>query len=193
MESGAWQFPATRPLTKLKWEDQGTFFMGANDPTKPNQALNGPEDQPADFTKVDIDDLFDRLLTAKEKPTKTSKASAAEPIAIAGYGRIERMTMPEGWKEVEGEDRSLWQFSVEGRPEVAICLPAGFRPLSEEVAERVSAVLSKPAHVLTPTELKSLNELLMERGEPQKFKMVVARTVELNARKVIVVEGRFAE
>ena len=119
---------------------------------------------------------------------------------IKNLGQINDITLPEGW--VGGEpyrftssvgSRSFRAIHPADQP--GICLGFYYRglPVSNESANNFNSLLAKSSHVLTAAEVLSVSEILRDKSSRQDFTIMVARTEDINGKRVLVVEGRYKE
>ena len=118
-----------------------------------------------------------------------------ESISI---GQVSAMSLPPGWKEGKPEKSgtgtsSFREFHPEERPDAKLCFYYRGRRLSEEAGRTFHSILEKPAHILSPVEVQSLQEVLRDRARPDDFSMLVCKTEDLNGKRVLVVEGRYKQ
>lgn len=116
------------------------------------------------------------------------------------YGQISQMQIPADW--VEGGPyefrggmgtRSFREMHPRADSGAKLCFFYRGLPVKEHSAAAFREVLSKPAHVLVPSEIKVLGEVMRDKSASGEFISVVARTEDINGRRVLVVEGRYIQ
>jgi len=119
---------------------------------------------------------------------------------ISNQGQISKMDLPCGWVERDKSDvtsnigaRSVREFTPPDAPDVKLSFFYRGLPCSETTGDAFKGILSKPPHHVTPTELKTLTEILRERGDNSAFSILAARTEDLNGKRVLIVEGRYRQ
>lgn len=130
---------------------------------------------------------------AKMNTDETSKNGE-----VTDRGQISRMRLPQGWlpnQKQEGVvgNSSYIDYCSPASKEIKLSFFYRGRPVSAASAETFHELLNKPAHTLTPAEIKSIGEIMRDRKNPADFQMLSARTEVLNGKKVLVVEGRYNE
>lgn len=123
------------------------------------------------------------------------RQSETESEKVIGKGQIASMSLPRGW--VEGKTvsggvgtRSWQEFHPPASPDANLCFYFRGLPASQEGGAAFRAVLDKPAHVLSQSEINSLGEVLRGKNDPTDFTAVMIRTEDLNGKKVLMVSGR---
>ncbi len=118
-------------------------------------------------------------------------------LLVANHGQIERMLLPSGWTEREAApelDRSgLRLFYAPGTDNVQLRLG---RRATEPPGRTVAAfarTLHQAGHELSDEEFQSLVPLFGDMADRTQFETVNARTIELNGRPVIWLEGRWLD
>ncbi|MBI4533723.1 MAG: hypothetical protein HY711_07225 [Candidatus Melainabacteria bacterium] len=138
-------------------------------------------------------DLMEEVLRRLAQPSKPSNADL-----VVDLGQISCLKLPKDW--VEGSPQkgmvgnSLFrQFSPPGKSDVALCHYYRGRGMNDEDSKAFHDLLAKPPHNLTASELREAGGLLRDRANPQDFSIALARTEDLNGKRVLVIEGRFKE
>lgn len=163
-------------------------------PLSREQALAKLKESLAD----ELDRLFDEAIIGAPKAHRTKSQDQNPPIEIHNYGKLSSLVMPVGWIEDkpesgETDSRRCREFHPQVNKSVRLVFFFRGTRASPEAAEQFRLVLSKRAHVLSPAELKKLGEILRDKAEPERFKIMVAATRELNGSRVLVVEGSYLD
>ena len=121
-----------------------------------------------------------------------------EDLDILRRGIVGSMRVPAGWSWGERRDsgsqmNSYQELFVAANPEVTIWFYYRGARLSEQSTEVFRRMLSAPEHLLTRSELASIEEIIKEQSDPQQFDVLISKTAELNGRKVVIIEGRYKE
>ncbi|MBI4532385.1 MAG: hypothetical protein HY711_00440 [Candidatus Melainabacteria bacterium] len=121
------------------------------------------------------------------------------PMIVAGHGQIAQMTLPPGWAEVpQGEQiglagvRSVREFKPGAQCEATLCLFFRGEPVDFYAGQQFVAVLKEPPHVLTLQQWELLVDVLGTTSDPKAFQLDEAQTLDLNGKRVLVVEGIWA-
>ena len=164
---------------------------------------------PADMPQVEHRAIMDSQQLAARKSAeeafyKDLLAQTPAPKAVKNMneinnlGQIARMQMPATWKESAKEESkvagsSYREFTADGKPDSKFCFFYRGRRMSEASSKAFHDLLSKPAHVLSSAELKSIGEVLDAKADASVFNTLSARTEDLNGKSVLIVEGRYRE
>ena len=146
----------------------------------------------------ELDRLFDEAIIGAPKAAKSKVPKNKPAIEIKNYGKLALIVMPAGLVEGtpqsgETDSRRCREFHPADESTVRLVFFFRGERTSPEAAERFQSILLKGTHVLSLSELKSLKEIMRDKGEAQKFKIFVGATRELNGTKVLVVEGRYLD
>ena len=140
-------------------------------------------------------DLMEQVLRKLAQP---SKPSGRDGELVVDLGQINFIKLPKDWTEGTPQKgmvgNSLFrEFTPTGKGDVVLCHYYRGRGMSDEDSKAFHALLAKPPHNLTAAELSATGDLLRDRANPQDFSMTLARTEDLNGKRVLVIEGRFKE
>lgn len=123
-----------------------------------------------------------------------------KPLQIADHGQVKRITFPPGWEEGSSDagaqigSRSFRQVNPDRREDVSVCFFYRGLPVDAEAGKNFHAILGKPPHVLERKEMESIDRVLQIKTPLNKFFDIIAcHTIELNGKRVLVVEGRYPE
>lgn len=124
------------------------------------------------------------------------KGVSIDMTKIVDVGQISQMDLPHTWKlgttdNTGGTD--FREYHPRNDPEVKLCTYYRGHRVDQPSADAFREVLKKPPHILSPSEIKSLAEIMRNKDDAKVFSMVVARTEDLNGKRVLAVEGRFIE
>lgn len=157
----------------------------------------GPSDMPKDPPKQtqvrpaessqDVSKFLDQWV--KPDPKKTS--------SIVSIGQVDALKLPPGWKEGQatkpaGGSSSLREFHLPGNREVKLCFFYRGTRVSEAVGKDFQKVIEQAPHILKPAEVESLKEILREKANPQSFKTLIAKTEDIDGKRVLLIEGSHA-
>lgn len=123
---------------------------------------------------------------------------SSAPVEVLNCGQIERMKLPPGWQanqKQEGKigNSSYRDYTPPDNKEVKMVFFYRGRPVEPGSASAFHGLLEKPAHSLSPAELKSIAEVIRDRQDARDFQMLSARTEDLNGKRVLIVEGRYIQ
>lgn len=116
---------------------------------------------------------------------------------VIDLGQIARLNMPPGFVKGESEggtsgNNYFAEYHLEADPEVKLYFEYRGHRTSKAQAEKFHALLNKPAHKLSPEETQSdFGEILSDKNIPQDFHTQIAKTQDINGKRVLVVEGRY--
>lgn len=163
----------------------------------------GPSDMPKEPPKQvevspakgngEVSKFLDQWLSSKSSDKTGGKMGES-----IGIGQVAEMNLPPGWKEGQPEKSgsgtsSFREFHAADSPEAKLCFYYRGRRISEEGGRHFHNLLEKPPHNLSAEEVQSLGEALRDRANPDDFNMLVAKTEDINGKRVLVIEGRYKE
>jgi hypothetical protein len=113
-------------------------------------------------------------------------------------GQIESIILHAGWKKDElerptGGASMYLKYHPEEQSDTQFAFFYRGKKLNTEESSKFRNLLQKPAHVLSPAELDSIKSVLRDKQNPNDFKMLLAKTEEINGKKVLIVEGHYKE
>jgi len=110
-------------------------------------------------------------------------------------GQIHSMVMPAGWEKRSDvrlpAGAGLVEFHPHGQDDVRLNAFYRGRRVGIEAANAFKECLAKPPHQLQDQELKVLAVVLRDKGSD--FDIFSARTIDLNGKRVLSVEGCFKD
>jgi hypothetical protein len=125
-----------------------------------------------------------------------SHAPPAQITAFPEFGQFSDLEVPGKWKQQRKQAGSVMsscflQFQLENEPQTLLCyytrgFPAG---MSATIAYR--EIIAKPAHPLDMQERQAIHEILRDKSPAKEFKITSVRTVDLDGRRALMVEGTF--
>lgn len=167
--------------------------MGANDVPP----IDSHKTKAAEVRKMEAPSTkkLDKLLIkGKEIAVKDGAANAV----LSDQGQISRLTLPAGWSR-STEKHSLpstanfVEFHSDKDPEVKICTYYRGHRISPAAGKKFHELLKAPAHDLDDASFSSLTEVLRDKAKPADFKTTSKKTLDINGRRVLLVEGKFNE
>ncbi len=140
------------------------------------------------------DDRFFQSLLEEPKP---GSSAGKNMLAIGDIGQVERMSLPATWQEGQPTPLPASAFFKEyhagSDADVKLCFYYRGQRASQAASAAFRNLLAKPCHVLTPSEIRSVAEIMRNKDDAGEFSMIAASTQLINGRRVLVVEGRFNE
>lgn len=124
------------------------------------------------------------------------QAQAITSVENEGY--VKSMKLPSSWIDCS-RPRPEWAgpFWRTFRPASGSKVRLSFfdrgRPISESGGSALKGLLEKVPSVLTPSDLRSLGDVLRDAALVDEFNFLNARSEMFNGRPVIVIEGRWNE
>lgn len=117
---------------------------------------------------------------------------------IKDHGQIRRLTGPAGWEAGQpptGREHgpSYRELHPAGDKDCQLGFYYRGKRCSEAGAKAFKDVLDKPAHELTPAELRSVREIVRDKANTEDFEVKSAKTEELNGKKTMILEGRYKQ
>jgi microcompartment protein CcmK/EutM len=105
------------------------------------------------------------------------------------------MSLPSEWIAAPAHKANIGgdlfrEYHISGDPELKLCFYYRGIRTSQFDGETFKQVLQKPPHDLSDAELSTLAATLRNKN-PQLFAKTVARTEDLNGKRVLVVEGSY--
>ncbi len=159
--------------------------MGPSD--MPKEPPKQSEVRPAQ-TSSDVSKFLDQWV--KPDPHKTS--------AIVSIGQVDTLKLPPGWKEGQslkptGGASLLREFHPTDNKDVKLCFFYRGTRISEAGGKDFHKIIEQPPHILSSSEVESLRETLREKANPQEFKTLVAKTEDIDGKRVLVIEGSYSK
>lgn len=167
------------------------------------QTAHQAEVKQMDSTKIPSPVSFDSSFIVvnpgdRRRPMDTTKKPQAQ---IVDLGQIEKMVFPSGWVAGEPQPnpgigtRSYREVYPQDAKDASIGFFYRGLPVSDAAAAAFRAVLEKPTHFVTPPEMRSIKEILSLKTpvDSEQFKCVIAKTIDFNGRRVLMVEGRYPD
>lgn len=138
------------------------------------------------------------VIRGKGAGTNMNENDTTKTQELVDHGQIDRMTLPHGWEASRSQDgvvgsSTYKDFCPPDNKEVKMAFFFRGRPVSEYAATTFHTLLAKAPHILTPSEIKSVGEILRDRQDPADFSMLSAHTESLNGKMALVVEGRYKQ
>lgn len=123
-------------------------------------------------------------------------AAIKDAHTLRNQGQIKEMEMPMDWSEgARGRgpypNSALRCFHPHETEDANLYFYYRGSKIDDGSAASFHALLAKPAHVLAPSELKSIAAVIGDKSNAQDFRMLNARTEEINGKRVLIVEGRY--
>jgi|AGTN01.3.fsa_nt_gi hypothetical protein len=137
--------------------------------------------------------LFHDLMDDRQIGIRTSRDDG--PL-VSNIGQVDSMSMPDRYevgKKVAGTyaNNFFQDYHLKDDPDVKIYFEYRGRTMSEAPSRNFRDVLSQPAHLLDSAEQAKLaNVFGGYRSNPDDFKVLLAKTEDLNGKRVLILEGR---
>ncbi|MCA9800957.1 MAG: hypothetical protein KC777_03170 [Cyanobacteria bacterium HKST-UBA02] len=117
---------------------------------------------------------------------------------VTDVGQIARLTLPDGFEKGPRESGTsgnnlFEEYHLGTDADVKLYFEYRGRRMSQTSSTAFKDLLAAPEHRLKPDELEALGELLGDKKNPGSFRVDVARTQDLNGKRVLVVEGRYLQ
>jgi hypothetical protein len=122
------------------------------------------------------------------------KAKTHGPL-VTDIGRVDSMTMPDHFevgKKVSGTyaNNSFQEYHLKNNNDVKIYFEYRGRPMSEGPSRNFRELLDKPPHILDSAEQAKVRDVFGAKSNPDDFKILLAKTEDLNGKRVLILEGR---
>lgn len=125
------------------------------------------------------------------------RLAQAKPVdKVVDVGQIGTMKLPSGFVEGESErgtvgSNMFQEYHLAADPSVKLYLEyRGFK-MSKATGGKFHDILAEPPHKLSAEELKSLGEMFDTRSNPSEFHTQIAKTQDVDGKRVLVLEGRY--
>ncbi len=132
------------------------------------------------------DSLFNRIFRNNQTLTDQQQIST---------GQIQAMAVPAGWERRADSQlpagAGLTEFHAPGQDNVRLNSFYRGSRVGAEAARAFHECLAKPPHQLHANEIKALSQVLGDKDDG--FDIFFARTVDLNGKRVLSVEGSFKD
>jgi hypothetical protein len=122
----------------------------------------------------------------------------SDDLDTVARGAVRSMRLPTGWSWGERRNsgsqlNSYQELYLRANPEVTIWFFYRGSRISQDATKAFHHILSLPDHLLTKTEIGSISEILKDKSDSQSFDLLIAKTAEINGRKILIIEGRYKE
>lgn len=160
---------------------------------------NVPPKQPANIVDIRSTNKKDMSLPQSLiNATNELQTNSADFTDVFEIGPIGHIRLPGSWfkgeekKHVVGRSDfvSYWNSN---NHEVKFCFFFRGSLTSNTAAQDFKAALSLEPHKLSAKEIESLAEILWDKANSNKFSLLLAKTEDLNDRRVLMVEGSFKD
>lgn len=134
-----------------------------------------------------------------ERVESTDPLDFESAVEILSRGAIREMRLPSGWVRGERKEReeermySYESFHPRGRPDVMLWFYYRGHRVSDAAAAAFRQMLTGPAQVLSPDEIRSVAEVIRDKSDPDDFRIVMAKTEEIGGRRILSLEGRYVD
>ncbi|MBZ0186660.1 MAG: hypothetical protein K8F91_10460 [Candidatus Obscuribacterales bacterium] len=123
-------------------------------------------------------------------------ANQATPNEVTNIGQIARLTLPTGFepgvKRAGTSGNNFFaEYHLASDPDVLLYFEYRGARMSKASSDSFRQLLEGPAHHIKADQLQEFGELLSDKRNPKDFRVDVARTQDLNGKRVLVVEGRY--
>jgi hypothetical protein len=149
-------------------------------------------------TWTTADSFLSASKTGKLAAAVLAQSSTISAPTVVNHGQIRRISLPANW--VEGQSasggigsRSFREVHPVEAPDANLCFYYRGLPISEETGKHFRAMLNKPPHILTQTEIRSISEVLRGKDNPRKFSAQMIKSEDINGKRVLTVNGRLIE
>ena len=149
-------------------------------------------------TWTTADSFFKASQTGKLSADARGQGSGSSAPTVANHGQIRSMTLPPNW--VEGQSTSggigsrlFREVHPVDAPDAKLCFYYRGLPTREEVGNTFSAILAKPAHILSKGEINSISEILRGKDNPKTFSAQMIKTEDINGKRVLTLNGRLIQ
>ncbi len=157
----------------------------------PHKEINEPVDgnTKSDSSQKLMDDLMGAIMSNATKPATNE---------VTDLGQISCMELPSGWEKGADEEKrqhsaTYHEYHPEGDPSCQLGFYYRGRRTSENAGHNFHEVLNKPVHSLSRSEFDSLKETIRDKFNSTDFHATNARTVDINGKRVLLLEGRYNE
>lgn len=134
-----------------------------------------------------------KLLEEFMAPTYTGGASKP---TVTDIGQIQTMTLPDDF--VQGPSRSgtagnsmFQEYHLKSDADIKVYFQYRGRRMSNAGAREFQSVLSQPPHTLKQAELDKVSETLRDKSDHQTFRIMSAKTQDINGKRVLIVDGQY--
>jgi hypothetical protein len=125
-----------------------------------------------------------------------SHAPPAEITAFPEFGQFSDLEVPGKWVRQRKQAGSVMsscflQFQLENEPQTLLCYYTRGFPAGISATSAYREIIAKPPHPLDMQERQSILEILRDKSPAKDFKITSLRTVDLDGRRALMVEGTF--
>lgn len=135
-------------------------------------------------------DINDQTKTDPAK-TQTMRAETLGPL-----GPLTLLILPKSWQKGLSRDNArgyVHSFNPPGDTDVTISVVYNVPPLSDQEGAALAAILKQEPHKTNLEQLSALQRLLKEKLDAFAFNIESARTENVGAKRVLIVEGKYKD
>lgn len=137
--------------------------------------------------------MFDPPPPPPPKQTEIAPKNVA-PDYATDIGQVARLALPEGF--VEGKERSgevgnnhFKDYHLANDPEIQLYFQYRGHRINRAAAGAFRDLLAKQTGTVSADELKKIREVLDDKSNPKDFRVDLAKTQDINGKRVLIVEG----
>lgn len=123
-------------------------------------------------------------------------AEKLQETQMQNEGQISRMTMPAGWSKSTVQHSlpvaaNFVEYHADANKDAKLCTYYRGHRISQMAGKRFHEMLEAPPHDLSGADYASLKEVLRDKANPEDFVVSSKKTIKVNGKKVLLVEGKF--
>jgi len=135
-------------------------------------------------------------LTSAPPSDSISHAPPAEMTAFPEFGQFSDLEVPGKWIRQRKQAGSVMsscflQFQLENEPQTLLCYYTRGFPAGISATSAFREIMAKRPHALDMQERQSILEILRDKSPAKDFKITSLRTIDLDGRRTLIVEGTF--
>lgn len=146
---------------------------------------------------IDSQKLFE-ILKGDNKSVDLAQATPQGGDKVRDIGQVSTLTLPDNFEKGQetggtAGTNSFREYHSKDDPSIQLYFEYRGMRTTPEAAKAFQDVLKDPPHVLKQSEINSLTTTLRDKGYPEDFKIMVAKTQDINGKRVLSVEGEYAK
>lgn len=135
-------------------------------------------------------------LDSTEEVEMANSQSEPGSSTVTNLGQISVMKLPDGFEIGRQSDETIGtkmfkEYHSDDDPEVQFTFYYRGMRTRPDSAKAFHELLEAPPHVLKQSEFDKISETLYMMAHPEKFKLMIAKTQDINGKRVLSVEGEF--
>jgi len=153
---------------------------------------------PVEYLIAQAADPAGHRLMAEVNTLRSQPAGFSNLPEVKDLGQIAEMKLPKGFvcgtpDSAGGKTKSFQEYHSSGDPLLKVYFEYRGHRMSEGSSKTFHQLLTEAPHTLRQAEVNKLTEVLQDKSDPGAFRISVSKTVDINGKRVLVVEGQYLQ